>query len=193
MSGGRVGKVVLLGGPGSFGSLDVGSSRFERTEPPTEFLDRNDRARDARRENVRAGLDPAGYATYQTSRSRGAYDPSDPADVQRVRKIVALDDGAEAAEAWEPHRRDPDPGTEDNDVEPGHRCHVCGAHFPTEPPLRRHLELHHPGAEPPPPPEPEEPEAPAPAPDEPYVPEPAIGRDEGYDGRVMPWHGFRGV
>ena len=51
----------------------------------------------------RAGLSGTGFATYETSIGRGSYDPDDLADVQRVREIIRAEDGATAADAWEPH------------------------------------------------------------------------------------------
>lgn len=169
---GRVGKMVLLDGPGGLGvrPRTVGRTRFEPVAVLREVLDRNDRARELRRERVRAGLGPTGMATYTYSRGYGSYDPSDPDDVERVRKIIRAADGDAAADAWTPHPglTPAKPEPPDSDERP--RCHVCGARFASNPRLGRHLAIHHPDAEPPPsPPDPEpeheEPEEPEPAPD----------------------------
>jgi hypothetical protein len=66
-------------------------------------LESNEHVHLQRVANVRAGLSKAGNASYQTSISRGSYDPADAKDVARVRDIIRSDDGDEAAERWLPH------------------------------------------------------------------------------------------
>jgi len=62
------------------------------------LLDRRDHEYAIRQANVRAGLPPDGFATYEYPGGRGSYDPRDPADVERVRRLLA----EAGVESWEP-------------------------------------------------------------------------------------------
>ena len=64
------------------------------------FLDRRDYERSVREANLRAGLSPDGFCVFEYPGGRGTYEPGDPADVARVRKLMA-DAGVHD---WEPLR-----------------------------------------------------------------------------------------
>jgi len=74
------------------------------SEGQMAVLESNERAALVRQAFARAGLSRNGFASYETSISRGSYDPADPSDVQRARSIIRDDDGDAVADAWTPHR-----------------------------------------------------------------------------------------
>lgn len=176
---GRVGRVILLGGDG-FEPMDARTGRFQPSSPPEDWLDARDRRVPVYGPDGKGPplmIDPLESAAYPGQRAR----PGEKTRVQELKEQGCV-------VRWPARDADPDAPTESRP-----RCHICGARFPTAGRLARHVQVHHPDAPPPPPPPAEEPEPPEPVPVEPDAPEPAIGRDGGYDGRVMPWHGFRGV
>ena len=120
--------VLVLDGAGRLTRADgsvVASKCFtlprrRYTEGQLGVLESNEHARLERAANVRAGLSPDGFASYETPIGRCSYEPADPRDVARVRSIVRSDwyryrlaegDSEEVAQVfadeqadvWQPH------------------------------------------------------------------------------------------
>lgn len=84
---------IFLGRPGSpeafAASPDVGA--FQRSDPPEDWLDERDAARERRQANLKAGLSPDGMRSVTTLKGTFSYDPLDKDDCVRAQKIIAQD------------------------------------------------------------------------------------------------------